>query len=170
MTQGRVARAGQAGFCYSLVQEADAPYLLDLQLFLGRKLVLGHEDNQSVNLAEDVVVGSFTREDLERNCESATKRLAEDDDLTLLRSVAVKGEKLYLRTRNAASFQSARRAKEIVSSGKWTALHPLFSNETNNAVQRDEMIKRISNFRPSQSAFEFGKKGNVESEKVGAPA
>ena len=36
---GRTARAGNSGWSYSLVTAQDMPYLLDLQLFLGRKLV-----------------------------------------------------------------------------------------------------------------------------------
>ena len=115
---GRTARAGQTGWSFSLARESDFPYLLDLQLFLGRKLVLGHEEAQGVNFAKDFTDGSFAREGLERNCENAAKRLTEDDDLRVLQSVAAKGEKLYQRTRNAASVQSARRAKVIVTSGK----------------------------------------------------
>ena len=53
---GRTARAGQKGWSYSLVRDADAPYLLDLQLFLGRRLVLGRQLGDQVNFAEDVVV------------------------------------------------------------------------------------------------------------------
>src|SRR5204863_3339099 len=37
---GRTARAGRRGWAYSLVNVEDMPYLLDLQLFLGRKLVI----------------------------------------------------------------------------------------------------------------------------------
>ena len=81
---GRTARAGQTGWSFGLARESDFPYLLDLQLFLGRKLVLGHEEVQGVNFAKDFTVGSFAREGLERNCENAAKRLTEDDDLRVL--------------------------------------------------------------------------------------
>jgi len=37
---GRVARAGRSGSAYSLVSPDEAPYLLDLHLFLGRPLKL----------------------------------------------------------------------------------------------------------------------------------
>ncbi|KAF6235978.1 hypothetical protein HO173_005606 [Letharia columbiana] len=157
---GRTARAGKKGWSYSLVRESDAPYLLDLQLFLGRRLLLGQDGGNDPNYAEDVVVGSLMRDRLERNCEWVSKLLDEDSDLLALRSVANKGERLYLKTRNAASSESARRAKEATASKSWMALHPLFQDETNYAeIERAKMLARVSGFRPQETVFEIGKKG-----------
>ena len=157
---GRTARAGQRGWSYSLVQASDAPYLLDLQLFLGKPLVLGKDAVAEPSYANDVVVGSFVRDKLESNCEWITKLLDEDSDLQALRSVAAKGDKLYLRTRNAASTESVRRAKEVTSSKSWTSLHPLFSQQTDDAeAERTKMLARVSGFRPTETVFEIGKKG-----------
>ena len=157
---GRTARAGKKGWSYSLVRESDAPYLLDLQLFLGRRLVLGHDGGNNLNYAEDVVVGSFVRDQLERNCEGVSKLLDEDSELLTLRSVATKGEKLYLKTRNAASSESARRAKEATASKSWMASHPLFQDNTNDTeIERNRMLARVSGFRPQETVFEIGKRG-----------
>jgi ATP-dependent RNA helicase DDX54/DBP10 len=157
---GRTARAGQRGWSYSLVRESDAPYLLDLQLFLGKRLVLGRDAGTAVNYAEDTVVGALSQASMESNCEWVTKTLDEDADLSGLRSVAVKGEKLYLRTRSAASSESVRRAKEVTASDSWTALHTLFNDETDNReAERERMLARISGFRPQESIFEIGRKG-----------
>ena len=159
---GRTARAGQRGWSYSLVRESDAPYLLDLQLFLGKRLVLGRDSGTIVNYAEDVVVGSLARDRMERSCEWVTKTLDEDAELSALRSVAGKGEKLYLRTRSAASSESARRAKEVTASDSWMALHPLFNDESDNReVERERMLARVSGFRPQETVFEIGRKGAV---------
>ncbi|KAI9871435.1 MAG: ATP-dependent RNA helicase dbp10 [Pleopsidium flavum] len=159
---GRTARAGQRGWSYSLVRESDAPYLLDLQLFLGKRLVLGHDAGKNVNFTEDVVVGTVTRDKLERSCEWVGKLLDEDSDLAALRVVAGKGEKLYLRTRNSASSESAKRSKEVVTSKNWMALHPLFSDDTDLLeVEREKMLARVSGFRPQETVFEIGKKGNT---------
>ena len=155
---GRTARAGRKGWSYSLVRESDAPYLLDLQLFLGKRLVLGQDGCSYLNYAEDVTVGSLVRDRLERNCEWVSKLLDEDPDLLALRSVANKGERLYLKTRNAASSESARRAKEATASKSWMELHPLF--DTNYAeIERAKMLARISGFRPPETVFEVGKRG-----------
>ena len=157
---GRTARAGQRGWSYSLIRESDAPYLLDLQLFLGKRLVIGLEGADAPNYAEDVVIGGLTRDRLATHCEWVSKLLDEDCDLLALRSVANKGEKLYLKTRNAASSESARRSKEVTGSKSWLALHPLFSDDINyDDIEREKMLARISGFRPQETVFEIGKRG-----------
>ena len=157
---GRTARAGQRGWSYSLVREADAPYLLDLQLFLGKRLILGRSNAESINYAQDVVVGSLVRDRQESSCEWVTKLLDEETDLSMLRTVAGKGEKLYLRTRNSASSESAKRAKAIVTSAGWAELHPLFNDIAGDAeTEREKMLVRVSGFRPLETVFEIGKRG-----------
>ena len=157
---GRTARAGQRGWSYSLIRESDTPYLLDLQLFLGKRLVLGRAAEGAVNYTEDVVLGSLIRDKMERSCESVTKLLEDDSDLLALRLVAGKGEKLYLRTRNSASSESAKRAKETVTSKGWMELHPLFNDDTEYAeIEREKMLARVSGFRPQETVFEIGKRG-----------
>ena len=157
---GRTARAGQRGWSYSLVRESDAPYLLDLQLFLGKRLIIGREGADAPSYAEDVVIGGLARDRLATNCEWVSKLLDEDCDLLALRSVANKGEKLYLKTRNAASSESARRSKEVTGSKSWLALHPLFTDNINyDDIERERMLARISGFRPQETVFEIGKRG-----------
>ena len=157
---GRTARAGKPGWSYSLVRESDTPYLLDLQLFLGRRLVLGRDGENDPDYVQDVIVGNLVRDRLEKHCEWVSKLLDEDSDLLALRSVANKGEKLYLKTRNAASSESARRAKEVTASKSWMALHPLFQDDKNNAeIERAKMLARVSGFRPQETVFEIGKRG-----------
>ena len=162
---GRTARAGQKGCSYSLARDSDAPYLLDLQLFLGRKLVLGQDHSSQVNFLEDMVVGNFPREALANHCEWVTKALDENIDLESQRAVAVKGEKLYMRTRNSASTESAKRAKDVVTSPNWMALHPLFSDEASQMqVEREKMLARLSGYRPQETIFELGGRKNTNDE------
>ncbi|KAI9787175.1 MAG: ATP-dependent RNA helicase dbp10 [Geoglossum umbratile] len=158
---GRTARAGQRGWSYSLVRDSDCPYLLDLQLFLGRRLALGQDSSDKVNFAQDIVVGSLVRDQVERTCEWVTKLLEEDSDLAALRLVAAKGEKLYLKTRNAASSESAKRSKDVVNSINWMTLSPLFKDNVNDAeTERAKMLARVSGFRPQETVFEIGKRGS----------
>ncbi|KMU81846.1 ATP-dependent RNA helicase dbp10 [Coccidioides immitis RMSCC 3703] len=158
---GRTARAGRKGWSYSLVRDADAPYLLDLQLFLGRRLVMGRGQQESANFAEDVVVGGMARESIARSCEWVSKLLDEDIDIQNQREVAMKGEKLYIRTRNSASAESAKRAKDVVASDGWTMLHPLFNNEASQMeVEREKMLARIGGYKPQETIFEIsGRRG-----------
>ncbi|KAL3458112.1 P-loop containing nucleoside triphosphate hydrolase protein [Aspergillus heterothallicus] len=171
---GRTARAGRKGWSYSLVRDADAPYLLDLQLFLGRKLVFGRDSEEPVNFAEDVAVGSLPRDGLSQNCEWVTKVLDDDTDIFGQRAVSTKGEKLYLRTRNAASLESAKRAKQVVSSDNWTAIHPLFQDDASQLeAEREKMLARIGGYRPQETIFEVtnrrsGKGGHVKDDSIEA--
>ncbi|TWU76642.1 ATP-dependent RNA helicase dbp10 [Metarhizium rileyi] len=152
---GRTARAGQRGWSYSLVRDSDAPYLLDLQLFLGRRLVLGQEGDEP-SFASDIVVGSLKRDSVESNVEWMNKLLREDIDISTLRSVAAKAEKLYLKTRNSASSQSAKRSRELASSTAWNQLHRLFGDDVDNMEQaRADMLARISGFKPQETIFEI---------------
>ena len=157
---GRTARAGKTGWSYSLVTQKDTPYLLDLQLFLGKRLIIGRSNGERVSYAEDVVIGTMAREKLAGSTELVAKALDENTDLAALRTVAGKGEKLYLRTRNSASNESSKRAKSLTASKNWLELHPLFSDNTDvTEVEREEMLARISGFRPAETIFEIGRRG-----------
>jgi ATP-dependent RNA helicase DDX54/DBP10 len=165
---GRTARAGQKGWSYSLVRDADAPYLLDLQLFLGRKLIVGREGGSAFNLTTDVVVGSQRRDAVQTQIEWVTTTLNSDTDLFALRTVASKGEKLYQRTRNSASSESAKRARTLIASDAWTQMHPMFDTDADGMeAARQAMLARVGGFRPQESIFEIGarrggRKGNEE--------
>jgi ATP-dependent RNA helicase DDX54/DBP10 len=158
---GRTARAGRKGWSYSLVQDADIPYLLDLQLFLSRPLLIGQQNGSSPNFAEDVVVGALPRNRLGSNCEWVSKLIEEDADLSASRTVAIKGDKLYTRTRNAASTESVKRAKEFLAHRSVAELNPLFAGEeeTSLSSNRDDLLAKLRNYRPTETVFEIGKKG-----------
>ena len=158
---GRTARAGKAGWSYSLVTNHDMPYLLDLQLFLSRELVFGREERDDGMFKDAIIVGAMRRDDLERCCEEITKLLNDDEDLTSIRDVAGKGEKQYLRTRNAASAESVKRAKKMAVTENSKATNMLFDADEEGDVeqQRLDMLARVSGFRPQETVFEIGKKG-----------
>lgn len=161
---GRTARAGQRGWSYSLVRDTDAPYLLDLQLFLGKQLVIGQEKERP-SYADDVVVGSLERNALEEHVEWFNKVVHDNDDINGLQKVSIKAEKLYLKTRHSASSQSAKRAREVVASGPWVQLHPLFGNDVaHDEKARAEMMAKISGFRPNETIFEIGRHDKASNE------
>ena len=160
---GRTARAGKAGWSYSLVTGHDMPYLLDLQLFLSRKLVLGRAEKEKGMFQDCIVLGAMIRDKLERCGEEVGRLIADDDDLAAMREVANKGEKQYLRTRNAASAESVKRARQLAHSESSKATNALFEASENGVAeqQRLDMIARVSGFRPQETVFEIGKRGNT---------
>ena len=157
---GRTARAGKPGWSYSLISENDIPYLLDLQLFLGRELVIGGKKKE-FSCAKDVVLGCLVRDKVEYHCEVAERLFDIDAELATLRDVAAKGEKLYIKSRNNASIESARRAKDLnKDKPKLTQLHPLFcSSGCNDGGERESMLTRMGKFRPQETIFEIGNRG-----------
>lgn len=158
---GRTARAGKQGWSYSLITQQDMPYLLDLQLFLSRKLIMGRGTAEEGMFKNAIVVGSFIRDKLERNMEEAAKITEDDGDLAMMRDVAVKGEKQYLRTRNSASAESVKRAKELSASETSKGSNMLFEADEAADVeqQRLDMLARVSGFKPQETVFEVGKRG-----------
>ncbi|KAF8476918.1 P-loop containing nucleoside triphosphate hydrolase protein [Kalaharituber pfeilii] len=161
---GRTARAGKRGWAYSLVRAEDLPYLLDLQLFLGRKLVFAEEGVKKPRLdydfAGDVILGGLVRDSMEHYCEQVNRLLVEDTDLASTHNVAMKGEKLYMKTKVPASAESVKRAKEVVAKKSWTLVHPLFADQINYLEdERAKMLARVSNFRPHETIFEIGQRG-----------
>ena len=50
---GRAARAGRIGYCWSLVDVEEMPYMVDLFLFLGRKLSTGQPEPKKIDNDQD---------------------------------------------------------------------------------------------------------------------
>ncbi|KAM7202881.1 ATP-dependent RNA helicase dbp-10 [Rhypophila sp. PSN 637] len=163
---GRTARANQRGWAYALVRQTDLPYLLDLQLFLGRRLVVGQEV-QDPSYAEDVVVGALQRNGVENNMEWVQKVLKENDDIAALKQVSFKAEKLYMKTRNSASSSSAKRSREVASSRSWNQIHPLFGKSAADVEEaREDLLSKISNYKPQETIFELGPRGKSSHNKA----
>ncbi|KAI8624559.1 ATP-dependent RNA helicase DBP10 [Xylariaceae sp. FL1651] len=155
---GRTSRAGSRGWSYSLVKDTDVPYLLDLQLFLGQRLILGKEGKGTPNFTGNMVVGAPVRSKVENYTEWLNKLLSEDSDLRALQQVSGKAEKLYLKTRNSASSQSARRARELVMSKGFSQVHPIYGDELGEVEDsRAEMLAMISGFKPQETIFEISR-------------
>jgi ATP-dependent RNA helicase DDX54/DBP10 len=129
---GRTARAGKTGWAWSFVGAQELPFLLDLELFLGRPITasvpssapastLGTNagaasrgDDEEVYTSQ-LVLGPFARDTLDSEVEyvRALDTTAAAGSLPLLRSVMRKGTAMYERSRGKASQASYRRAKEM---------------------------------------------------------
>lgn len=175
---GRTARAGNSGWAYSIVNEKELPYLLDLELFLGRKVLLTsmHEKKcemlktkQSSNYVETkvsytdrLVLGSIPRVDIETFQELYENILRNHYELSVVKGVATKGEKLYYRTRQPASQESLKRSKEILQTGNWDDQHLLFG--PNLEKEKEKFLTQLLNRKSKETVFEFNKKGNDRDE------
>lgn len=175
---GRTARAGNKGWAYSIVNEKELPYLLDLELFLGKKVLLTsmHEKKcellkerdgdkfvePKVSFTDRLVLGSAPRIAIE-NCQELYENLLRNHyELKLIKDVSIKGEKLYHRTRQPASNESLKRSKEIVVTGTWDEQHILFG--PNLEKEKDKFLAKLENRHTKETVFEFNKKGHDRDE------
>ncbi|QRV79222.1 DEAD/DEAH box helicase [Ceratobasidium sp. AG-Ba] len=181
---GRTARAGRRGWAWSFVTHAEIPYLLDLQLFLGRPLVsrLKGEAQNEAAYTSNLVLGTFSREAIDENIESIRALDQLDSNLPSLRSVMKKGHGLYMRTQGKASAASYSRAKAMSKDGTGTwilaggenegvGIHPVLefigvANISATGVGTEEteaarmaLMKAVNGFRPSETVFEIGTRG-----------
>ncbi|PSK40754.1 ATP-dependent RNA helicase DBP10 [Candidozyma pseudohaemuli] len=175
---GRTARAGNKGWAYSIVNEKELPYLLDLELVLGKKILLTsmHEkkcellkeskgsdyEEPRVSYADRLVLGSLPRGPLETFEEMYENLLKNNYDLKTMKDVATKGEKLYHRTRQAASVESVKRTKEVLEADSWDDQHLLFG--PNMEKEKEKFLARLSNRNTKETVFEFSKKGREKEE------
>lgn len=86
---GRVARAGRAGRAYSLVSSDEAPYVIDLHLFLGRSINTNNGKKRErergttdfIILVSDGVFGSVPHVAIEDENELILKIHANNEEL-----------------------------------------------------------------------------------------
>jgi ATP-dependent RNA helicase DDX54/DBP10 len=96
------------------------------------------------------------RSNTENYTEWLNKLLSDHSDLRALQTISEKAEKLYLKTRNSASSQSARRAREVVTSKGFSQVHPIYGDEISAAEDdRADMMAKISGFKPQETIFEI---------------
>ena len=124
---GRTARAGQRGWAYSLVTSHDAPYFCELIDFLGRRVVWnGAQLRQGgVSYSRELALGTIPRGGLERTMEWIENVVRESNELSALKSVALKGDKLYLKTRGGQTGEMIKKAKALMHEEGWKLVNPL---------------------------------------------
>ncbi|GAV30019.1 RNA helicase [Pichia membranifaciens] len=174
---GRTARAGNKGWAYSIVSEQELPYLLDLEIFLGRKILLTKMQDKKVELLQKkyeeqhgslqgfeepkisytkrMVLGSIPRLLVETMEDLYETILRHNFDIRTIRAVCEKAEKLYMRSRQPASQESMRRSKELVSVG-WDEQNLVFGK--NLETEKNEFLAKLQNRTNKETVFEFGKK------------
>lgn len=173
---GRTARAGNRGWAYSIVSESELPYLLDLELFLGKKVLLtpmyeaasklmeekwiseGYDkllfQPPKVSYTERIVLGACPRLELENMGDLYKNLMQSNFELQSLRGVAFKAEQMYLRTRKPASAESIKRAKQMVTSG-WDEQNIIFGK--NSEAEKDKFLAKLQDRRNKETVFEFAR-------------
>jgi ATP-dependent RNA helicase DDX54/DBP10 len=124
---GRTARMGRKGWAWSFVGPQDLPYLIDLQLFLGKPLVnrLSISSDSSTGINESAFVSNMLlsplpRDVLDQDLEYIHQTLdGTNFELVQMRRVMERGQKMYDRSKGKASAKSYSRAKEMTKDPRW---------------------------------------------------
>ena len=171
---GRTARAGRVGWAWSFLTAPELPYLLDLQLFLGRPLKhrISAEDVRA--WSDSLILGPFPRDAIDQEIESIKSLDAEDSSIQSLREIMRKGHGMYERSKGKASQASYKRAKEMsrdpASHGlvdTSTLMHPVLSHKSAKAAgdqvdeeKRAALLKVVNSFTPAETVFEVAHKAH----------
>ena len=170
---GRTARAGRQGWAWSFVTNTELPYLLDLQLFLGRPLKNDVAQDGEQVYTESLVLGTFERSKIDQDVEYIRSLDDANHALPSLREVMKRGHSMYERSKGKASAPSYKRAKEMMKDPKWllagsnTGIHPVLyrcSDGLPKKVKEDArkaLLRSVNSFTPSETVFEIGTKGNT---------
>lgn len=169
---GRTARAGRQGWAWSFITHSELPYLLDLQLFLGRPLKSQVTEQGDQVYTENLILGTFGREALDEEVEYTRTLEDVNHSLPSLREVMKRGHAMYERSKGKASPASYKRAKEMTKDPKWmlagatAGVHPVLIKNSSNpqalsdATARQALLRSVNSFRPSETIFEaVGAKG-----------
>ncbi|KAF7376175.1 ATP-dependent RNA helicase DBP10 [Mycena sanguinolenta] len=170
---GRTARAGRQGWAWSFVTNTELPYLLDLQLFLGRPLKADVSSDGDQEYTESLILGTFEREKIDEDVEYIRSLEDANHSLPILREVMKRGHTMYERSKGKASPPSYKRAKEMTKDPKWilagsdSGVHPVLLRGDDGAQRRAReearkiLLRSVNTFRPSETVFEVGSKGNT---------
>lgn len=172
---GRTARAGRQGWAWSFVTAAEVPYLLDLQLFLGRPVKSEVSGSGEQVYTESLVLGPFDRDKVDEEAEYIKKLYEENHNLSTLRDVMRKGHGMYERSKGKASPASYQKTKGMLKDGRWgytgteSGIHPVLLRKNPDAaakleeeVKRRALLKVVDSFRPAETVLEIGARGNAE--------
>jgi ATP-dependent RNA helicase DDX54/DBP10 len=173
---GRTARAGRSGWAWSFVGPTELPYLIDLQLVLGRPLTRDAPGDSEAQYTENIVLGTFPREALDDEVAYIRALEAEHHALPTLRNVMHRGQGMYERSRGRASPASYTRAKEmsrepalwgLVAAGTVAGTHPVLRLKglavgvppVREDERRRALLAAVHSFRPVETALEIGSRG-----------
>ncbi|KAG6820733.1 hypothetical protein H0H93_012379 [Arthromyces matolae] len=170
---GRTARAGRQGWAWSFVTNMELPYLLDLQLFLGRPLRNDVKEEGDGPYTDSLVLGTFERSKIDEDIEYIRSLEATHHSLPTLRDVMKRGHSLYERSKGKASPPSYKRSKEMMKDPQWllagsdSGIHPVLLRDEKVQKRKVEeeakkvLLRAVNSFKPSETVFEIGPKGKA---------
>jgi len=153
---GRAARAGRSGCAFSLVtHDGELPYVMDLHMFLGRKLrpCTKETSEEELSSRECSYFGKFPQSVLDSAFEYLNLKLVDEDVQNMLKT-AKRGYKQYLKSRQGASAESCGRIKEMEKETAHPFLFEFVSGDGKAEASLIEYQNMLKTFRPNRTILE----------------
>ena len=161
---GRVARAGRTGNAHSFLVKEELGFLVDLHLFLGRKIAAASKTppsstEEALEIARKAeesatsIIGTCPVGALDMLTDRLREVMKEKDEFEGLERAANNAYRLYQKTRGTASNESMSRAQPLVLAGP----HPLLcaSGGVDEHTQKlAEITASIKAYRPQATVLE----------------
>ncbi|RHY35336.1 hypothetical protein DYB32_000189 [Aphanomyces invadans] len=154
---GRAARAGRSGVAFNFVDPDEMPFMVDLHLYLGRRL----EDSTPTDVppyslstmtVEQVHYGTLPQSIVDAENEGLRETLTRHSVIAPLVSVCANAYKMYCRSRAEPSKQSIKRSKEL----PMKKVHPLFLDAMDDSLAgKEAYLDKLKGFRPNATIFEI---------------
>ncbi|RHY65491.1 hypothetical protein DYB34_001198 [Aphanomyces astaci] len=154
---GRAARAGRSGVAFNFVDPDEMPFMVDLHLYLGRRL----EDSTPTDVpgysltsmtVDQVHYGTLPQNILDTENEGLRETLSRHSTISPLVHVCANAYKMYCRSRAEPSKQSIKRSKEL----PMKKVHPLFLDAMDDTqVNKEAYLDKLKGFRPPATIFEI---------------
>lgn len=160
---GRVARNGRKGCAWSLVSSDEYPYLVDFQLFTGRPITFARDvrtlSNGDLDYTKQLLVGQFPQSEIDAMSETCLSLSVSNVLLSASKKTMQNALKMYHKTRECASKESRKRAKELFGGNSApSGLHPLLQSVVGTEeLERESLLHKITQFRPAETVFEVNK-------------
>ncbi|XP_076914284.1 putative DEAD-box ATP-dependent RNA helicase 29 [Bidens hawaiensis] len=161
---GRAARAGRTGIAFSFVTSEDMPYLLDLYLFLSRPIRPAPTEEEVLRDMKEVmsdidlamangetVFGRFPQTAIDLIADRVHETVDSSTELDCLLRPCERAFRLYTKTKEKPSRESAKRAKNLPREG----LHPMFIKVLEgNELSALAFSKSLKAYRAKQTVLE----------------
>ncbi|XP_076956627.1 putative DEAD-box ATP-dependent RNA helicase 29 [Bidens hawaiensis] len=161
---GRAARAGRTGTAFSFVTSEDMPYVLDLHLFLSRPIRPAPTEEEVLHDMKEVmsdidlamangetVYGRFPQTAIDLMADRVRVILDSSTELDCLLRPCERAFRLYTKTKEKPSRESAKRAKNLPREG----LHPMFIKVLEgNELSALAFSKSLKAYRAKQTVLE----------------
>ena len=169
---GRTARVEANGVAILLLNPGDQSYIFEIEKAVGRQMEINNvnrESSDKINFdkymnminqsnsrtelktpfeANKIYVGRLSEQWTSETHSKLTQLKQKDEEMAKLEAVALRSNQKFVQSRKAASGFSVFQSKHM----ERLEAHPLFGDETK---EEEELLNRISDFRPSISYFEL---------------